>query len=48
MTGGITAILTALEHMFKAKGFSMERAKKHTLGERQIEKALEHAIVHQV
>jgi radical SAM superfamily enzyme YgiQ (UPF0313 family) len=47
MTGGITAILTALEHMFNAKSFSMERAKKHTLGERQIEKTLEHAIAHQ-
>ncbi len=33
MIGGMTAILAALEHMFKMKGFSMERAKKHTLGE---------------
>jgi hypothetical protein len=47
MTGGISAILTALEHMFKAKGFSMDRAKTHTLGERQIEKVVEHAIAHQ-
>jgi hypothetical protein len=47
VTGGITAILTALEHMFKVKGFSMDRAKTLTLGERQIEKVLEHAIAHQ-
>jgi radical SAM superfamily enzyme YgiQ (UPF0313 family) len=44
MTGGISAILAALEHMFKMKGFSMGRAKKQTLGERRIEKMLEHAI----
>jgi radical SAM superfamily enzyme YgiQ (UPF0313 family) len=44
MTGGITAIQTVLEHMFKVKGFSMGRAKAHSLGERRIEKMLEHAI----
>ena len=47
MTGGITAILTALKHMFKAKGFSMERAKKQSLGERRVEKVLAHATPHQ-
>jgi radical SAM superfamily enzyme YgiQ (UPF0313 family) len=45
MTGGITAILAAVEHMFKLKGFNMDRAKKQTLGERQIERILEPAIV---
>jgi hypothetical protein len=44
MTGGLVAILTALEHMFKLKGFSMDRAKKETLGERRIERILENAI----
>jgi radical SAM superfamily enzyme YgiQ (UPF0313 family) len=44
MTNGITAVETALEHMFKMKGFNMDRAKKHSLGERRIEKMLEHAI----
>jgi radical SAM superfamily enzyme YgiQ (UPF0313 family) len=47
MTGGITAILTALKHMFKAKGFSMERAKKQSLGERRVEMVLAHATPHQ-
>ena len=44
MTGGIIAIQSALEHMFKLKGFKMDRAKKHTLGERRIDRILEHEI----
>jgi radical SAM superfamily enzyme YgiQ (UPF0313 family) len=44
MTVGIAAVQAALQHMFKLKGFSMDRAKKQTLGERRIEKMLEHAI----
>jgi radical SAM superfamily enzyme YgiQ (UPF0313 family) len=47
MLWGITLILKALEHMFKAKGFSMERAKKQSLGERRVEKVLAHATAHQ-
>lgn len=46
MTAGITALLAALEHLFKVRGFNPDRAKKQTLGERHIEKILEHAIVH--
>ena len=45
-TGGMTAILAALEHMFKVKSFSMDKAKAHTLGELQVEKVLQHAIAH--
>jgi hypothetical protein len=44
MTIGIAAVQAALQHMFKLKGFSMDRAKKQTLGERRIEKMLERAI----
>jgi radical SAM superfamily enzyme YgiQ (UPF0313 family) len=44
MTGGAIAMIAALEHMFKLKGFSMDKAKKHSLGERRIKKMLEHAI----
>ncbi len=47
ITGGITAILAALGHVFKTKGFSMERAKKQSLGERRVQKVLAHAIAHQ-
>jgi hypothetical protein len=46
MTGGTTAILAALEHMFNLKGFNMDRAKSHKLGEPQVEKVLKHAIAH--
>jgi radical SAM superfamily enzyme YgiQ (UPF0313 family) len=44
MTGGMAAILAALEHVFKVKGFNMDRAKKQTLGERQVDRILEPAI----
>jgi radical SAM superfamily enzyme YgiQ (UPF0313 family) len=38
MTGGITAILTAIEHMFNLKGFHMNKAKTYTLQDRLLEK----------
>jgi hypothetical protein len=44
MTSGMAIILAAVEHMFNVKGFNMDRAKKQTLGERQVDKILEAAI----
>jgi radical SAM superfamily enzyme YgiQ (UPF0313 family) len=44
MTSGMATILAALEYMFKVKGFKMDRAKTHKLGEPRIEKVLRHAI----
>jgi len=38
MTGGITAIMKALEHMFKLKGFGKDKAKTYTLRDRIFEK----------